>query len=86
MGFTVLDGNAEEKWLILHNGDAVIGLFQGMFEQNIITFNPPDVRSIQAALKAQGIALTQEADPSTSGPAHITLIDPDGNPVLLDQF
>ena len=86
LGFTVLDGNVDENWLILHSGDAVIGLFQGMFEQNIITFNPPDVRSIQAALKAQGITLTQEADPDTTGPAHITLLDPDGNPVLLDQF
>lgn len=85
LGFEVIDGNADDNWLILANGQAKIGLFHGMFDQNIITFNPPNVRSIQTALKAQGIALTQEAAPG-DGPAHIALLDPDGNPILLDQF
>lgn len=84
-GFEVIDGVQEHNWLILKNGDAKIGLFQGMFENNIITFNPPDVRAIQKSLKSQGVALIQEADEMTTGPAHSTLIDPDGNAILLDQ-
>lgn len=85
LGFEILDGKLEDKWIILKNGEAKIGLFQGMFEENIITFNPTDVRSIQKSLKAQGVFLTQEADESTTGPAYVTLADPDGNSILIDQ-
>ena len=84
-GFEVIAGVAEENWLILQNGEAKIGLFQGMFENNIMTFNPTDVRSIQKKLKEQGVKFESEADESTTGPAHATLIDPDGNAILLDQ-
>lgn len=97
LGFETFGGNAEQNWLILKNGDHIIGLFQGMFEKNILTFNPgwdqdanriggfTDVRELQRRLKASGIALTTEADESTTGPASFTLIDPDGNPILIDQ-
>jgi lactoylglutathione lyase len=97
LGFTVMGGEQEQNWLILRNGPAIIGLFQGMFERNLLTFNPgwdtdgttlpdfTDVREIQRRLKAAGIELTTEADESGSGPAHITLVDPDGNPILIDQ-
>lgn len=97
LGFTTLGGNIDQNWIILKNGDSIIGLFQGMFEGNIITFNPgwdqnaqniepfDDVRAIQNHLKAAGIALSTEADESTTGPAHITLTDPDGNVILIDQ-
>lgn len=97
LGFTQFGGNIDQKWLILKNGDALIGLFEGMFESNVLTFNPgwnqsaqpldafDDVRQIQTQLKANGVALTTEADPSTTGPAHITLVDPDGNQILIDQ-
>lgn len=97
LGFVQAGGNAEQNWLILRNGDHVIGLFQGMFEQNILTFNPgwdqqcndlesfTDVREIQRELKKQGLALGSEADESTTGPASIMLTDPDGNPILIDQ-
>ena len=85
LGFEVIAGNQEENWLILSHGRAKVGLFQGMFEKNILTFNPRDVRAIQAELKAQGIVLTEEADPTTEGPAYISLMDPDGNPILIDQ-
>ncbi len=86
-----------ENWAILKNGPHIIGLFQGMFDKNILTFNPgwdqdaqeinpfTDVRELQKLLKAQGIGLTTEADETTTGPASITLIDPDGNPILIDQ-
>ena len=96
-GFTVFGGNAAQKWLILKNGDHVIGLFQGMFDRNMLTFNPgwdsnanrldafTDVRDLQRALKAQGVQLLSEADESGSGPASFMAIDPDGNPVLVDQ-
>ena len=84
-GFEVLDGKQEDNWLILKNGDAKIGLFQGMFESNIITFNPPNVRDIQKTLKAQGVTFALEADENTTGPAHASLLDPDGNAILLDQ-
>ncbi|MDZ4675552.1 MAG: VOC family protein [Gemmatimonadota bacterium] len=96
-GFTIFGGNAEQGWLILKNGDTIIGLFQGMFDKNILTFNPgwdtnaqnvdpfTDVRELQRQLKAQGVTLTTEADESTSGPASFTTVDPDGNPVLVDQ-
>jgi catechol 2,3-dioxygenase-like lactoylglutathione lyase family enzyme len=97
MGFSKLIGDTQQKWLILKNGDAVIGLFEGMFEKNIITFNPgwdenaqnvdpfDDVRAIQKQLKEAGISLTTLADENTKGPAYITLTDPDGNDILIDQ-
>jgi lactoylglutathione lyase len=85
-GFTVIDGNIEENWLILKNENTVIGIFQDMFEENILTFHPSDVRAIQKELKAQGIEFTLEADENTEGPAHAALVDPDGNQILMDQF
>jgi len=97
LGFEKVGGDPRENWLILRNGETTIGLFQGMFERNILTFNPgwtsqaetlkefEDVREIQQSLKAKGLALTSEADESTTGPASLTLIDPDGNPILIDQ-
>jgi lactoylglutathione lyase len=85
LGFEVFDGKQEDKWLMLRNGEAMIGLFQGMFDKNTITFNLPDVRAVQKSLKAQGVALSVEADEAATGPAHVALLDPDGNPILLDQ-
>lgn len=97
LGFTVFGGVQEQNWLIMKNGDVVIGLFQGMFEDNIMTFNPgwdqnsqalesfTDVRQLQQALKDKGIALLSEADEGTSGPASFALADPDGNMILFDQ-
>ena len=97
LGFTVFGGNAAQNWLILKNGAHVVGLFQGMFEKNILTFNPgwnqdaqkldtfTDVRELQRRLKAQGVALMSEADEKTTGPASLMLTDPDGNTILLDQ-
>ncbi len=97
LGFAVFHGDAEEGWLILRNGNAVIGLFEGMFDRNILTFNPgwdqgarevdpfTDVRELQRRLREAGMAFELEADESTSGPASFTLLDPDGNPVLVDQ-
>ena len=97
LGFTVFAGKQERNYLIMKNGNALIGLFQGMFDKNILTFNPgwdedanilpefDDVRKIQAHLKANQIALAQEADESTSGPERVMLMDPDGNPILIDQ-
>ncbi len=97
LGFKQVGGNADQNWLILQNGSATIGLFQGMFKDNILTFNPgwdaskqeaesfEDVRSIQARLKAAGLTLLLEADPESTGPAHIVLADPDGNQIMLDQ-
>ena len=96
-GFKVFAGNAAQNWLILKNGDHVIGLFQGMFNKNTLTFNPgwdqnaqklatfTDIRDLQRQLKAQGVQLQQEADETTTGPAHFFLFDPDGNPILVDQ-
>lgn len=96
LGFEPFAGDGE-NWQMMRGGDTVIGLFQSMFESNILTFNPGwsqqcdtlenfmDVRTIQADLKAKGIAFAQEADPSTSGPASAVLTDPDGNVILLDQ-
>ena len=96
-GFTVFAGDAAQHWLILKNGDHVIGLFQGMFEKNILTFNPgwdsnaqklaafTDIRELQRQLKAQGVQLQQEADERTTGPASFVAVDPDGNPILVDQ-
>ena len=96
-GFQVFGGDASQNWLIMKNGDHIIGLFQGMFDTNIMTFNPgwdqdantsdsfTDVRELQKQLKAQGIELTSEADESTTGPASFTAVDPDGNSILVDQ-
>ena len=96
-GFQVFGGDASQNWLILKNGDPVIGLFQRMFEKNLLTFNPgwdgnanalaafTDVRELQRQLKAQGVTLASEADEHTTGPASFMAIDPEGNPVLVDQ-
>jgi len=84
-GFEVIGGAMEQSFLILKNGDVVIGLFQDMFNKNILTFNPRDVRSLQKTLKERGLVFSKEANPETSGPDHATLEDPDGNPILLDQ-
>jgi lactoylglutathione lyase len=96
-GFTEFGGDATQNWLIMKNGDCVIGLFQGMFEKNILTFNPgwdsnartlpafTDVRELQRQLKARGVPLELEADESTTGPASLMAADPDGNPILVDQ-
>lgn len=97
LGFEVFGGDASQNWLILKNGDHTIGLFQGMFEKNILTFNPgwdsnareldtyTDVRELQRQLKGQGLELISEADETTSGPASFMVADPDGNPILFDQ-
>lgn len=85
LGFTRYDGDGK-TWLIMQNGTTVIGLFQGMFEKNIMTFNPQDVRGVQQHLKAQGISLIHEvADMDAQTPDYITLEDPDGNPIMFDQ-
>lgn len=97
LGFQVLGGDVTQNWFILNNESCVIGLFQGMFEKNILTFNPgwnqsaqnldsfTDIRDIQKELKAKGIKLLTEADETSEGPASFTLEDPDGNPILFDQ-
>ena len=97
LGFEQVMGDPTQNWLILRNGTITIGLFQGVFERNTFTFNPgwtaecealkefTDVREIQKNLKAKGLSLASEADESTTGPASLMLIDPDGNPVLIDQ-
>jgi len=97
LGFTQIGGEPEQNWIILQNGAATIGLFQGMFERNIMTFNPGwtakgetldsfvDVREIQRRLEAQGVTLASRADESGTGPASFIAVDPDGNPVLVDQ-
>ncbi len=74
-----------ERWLLMRNGEATIGLFQGFFDTNTLTFNPSDVRAIQRALKERGLKLAMEADGTTKGPAAAMLFDPDRNPILLDQ-
>jgi catechol 2,3-dioxygenase-like lactoylglutathione lyase family enzyme len=96
-GFKAFAGDASQNWLIMKNGDAVIGLFQGMFEKNILTFNPgwnssaqklpafTDVRELQRQLKAQGVTLVTEADESSTGPASFVVVDPDGNTIFVDQ-
>lgn len=97
LGFSVFAGDIERNYLIMKNGNALVGLFQGMFENNILTFNPgwdenanslqnfDDVRDIQKTLKSAGIKLESEADENSSGPASFVVLDPDGNPVLIDQ-
>ena len=97
LGFQAFAGDPDQNWLILKNGDHVIGLFQGMFEKNILTFNPgwdqnsnkldsfTDVRKLQKALRAKGIDFEHEADENSTGPASFVIVDPDGNPILIDQ-
>jgi lactoylglutathione lyase len=97
LGFEVFGGDAADNWLIMKNGSHAIGLFQGMFENNIMTFNPgwdsqanalesfTDIREIQRRLKAAGIELMSEADETTTGPASLFVTDPDGNQILIDQ-
>lgn len=97
LGFKEFHGEISQNWLIMKNGETVIGLFQGMFDKNILTFNPgwdssaqalesfTDVRELQRQLKAQGVELMSEADENTTGPASFFVLDPDGNPILLDQ-
>lgn len=97
LGFDASDDTAEQNYLIMRNGTTIIGLFQGMFEDNILTFNPgwdthgqeldsyTDVRELQKTLRARGIEFQHEADEGTTGPAHFVIVDPDGNPILVDQ-
>lgn len=97
LGFNVFGGDIDQNWLIMKNGDHIIGLFQGVFPDNILTFNPgwdqdgntlesfTDVRELQRQLRGKGITFEQEADESTSGPGSFVITDPDGNPILVDQ-
>lgn len=97
LGFEVSGGDVDQNWLIMKNGDTIIGLFQGMFDKNILTFNPgwnnsaqqvdpfTDVRELQKQLKAKGVAFQTEVDEQSSGPASFVITDPDGNPILVDQ-
>lgn len=97
LGFKQVGGKLEQNWVVLQNGSARIGLFQGMFPKNMLTFNPgwgpdrtplarfQDVRDLQRGLKAQGITMAVSADETTQGPAHFVITDPDGNPLLFDQ-
>ena len=96
-GFEIFGGDASQNWLIMKNGDHAIGLFMGMFDKNTLTFNPgwdhnarelgtfTDLRDIQRQLKEQGVEFISEADESTTGPASFIAVDPDGNPILVDQ-
>lgn len=97
LGFEVIGGDQSQNWLILRNGSTTIGLFQGMFDKNVMTFNPgwdsnaealesfTDIRDLQRELKAKGVELASEADESGNGPGSMMLMDPDGNPILIDQ-
>ena len=97
LGFSVFEGDQDQGWLIMKNSSTVIGLFQGMFDKNMLTFNPgwdnnaqpletfTDVRDLKASLKAQGIDVESEAETGPTGPASFTVIDPDGNPIFFDQ-
>jgi catechol 2,3-dioxygenase-like lactoylglutathione lyase family enzyme len=97
LGFSVVAGEADQHWQILRNGTTTIGLFQGMFEQNILTFNPgwdahgkslgtfTDVRDLQKRLEEQGVEINRRADDTTDAPTSLVVVDPDGNPVLIDQ-
>ncbi|MDA0708911.1 MAG: VOC family protein [bacterium] len=97
LGFEIVGGNEAQNWLILRNGDHTVGLFQGMFKKNIMTFNPgwddhanpldtfTDVRELQRQLKARGVEIATEVDEATAGPASFIVLDPDGNPILVDQ-
>jgi len=97
LGFKEFGGNIEQNWIIMKNGSSTIGLFQGMFDQNILTFNPgwdgnanklksfTDVRDLQKELKSKGFTMITEADETSTGPASFVIVDPDGNPILVDQ-
>jgi lactoylglutathione lyase len=97
LGFQVVGGDAAQNWLVLQNGTTKIGIFQGMFEKNMLTFNPgwsserehlegfDDVRKIQRVLEGHGLELQTRAEEQTTGPAHLVVVDPDGNPILVDQ-
>ena len=97
LDFKQVNGDLEQNWIVLQNGTTTVGLFQGMFERNMLTFNPgwtpekktlkdfQDVRDLQRTLKERGIKLQTEADETTDGPASFMLVDPDGNPILVDQ-
>lgn len=97
LGFEAFTGDASQQWLMLSNGDCVIGLFHGIFPRNVLTFNPgwdlqakpvpafTDVRQLQRKLRAEGVALATEADETSTGPASFMVVDPDGNPILIDQ-
>ena len=97
LGFTVFAGDQSQNWLIMKNGDQAIGLFQGMFDKNILTFNPgwnsdaqpleqfTDIRELQRQLKQRGVKMISEADETSTGPASFMIFDPDGNTILLDQ-
>lgn len=97
LGFSVFGGDQAQRWLIMKNGTTLIGLFQGMFQKNMLTFNPgwdsdakpvpglTDVREIQRQLRSQGVVVTQAVDEGATGPGHIVVTDPDGNDILLDQ-
>jgi catechol 2,3-dioxygenase-like lactoylglutathione lyase family enzyme len=97
LGFSMTNGDPAQNWVVLRNGSIVIGLFQGLFERNMLTFNPgwnqqaqpitpfTDVRELQRQLTAAGVEFTVRADESSTGPAYFMLIDPDGNPILVDQ-
>jgi predicted enzyme related to lactoylglutathione lyase len=97
LGFIVFAGDQQQNWLIMKNGNHVIGLFQGVFDKNILTFNPgwdsngqklkdfTDIRELQRQLKDRGVKILEEADESSTGPTSVTIIDPDGNKILLDQ-
>jgi len=97
LGFVIFGGDISQNWLIMKSGDHLVGLFQGMFEKNMLTFNPgwdqnannlnafTDIRTIQKKIKEQGIQIENEADETTEGPASFIVIDPDGNPILFDQ-
>jgi len=98
LGFEATGGGEEQNYLIMKNGETLIGLFHGMFDKNVLTFNPgltqqgeqtdehTDVRAVQARLLELGLEIVAETDPEGSGPGHISLVDPDGNPILVDQF
>jgi lactoylglutathione lyase len=97
LGFTVFAGDQSQNWLIMKNGEYAIGLFQGMFDKNILTFNPgwnsdaqplsefTDVRELQRQFKERGVKMISEADENSTGPASFMMVDPDGNPILVDQ-
>jgi lactoylglutathione lyase len=97
LGFEVIGGDAKQNWLIIQNGSTTLGLFHGMFERNSLTFNPgwdgacktlpefTDVRELQRRLKRAGIEPVSAADESSTGPASFVVIDPDGNPIIVDQ-
>ncbi|ADY28837.1 VOC family protein [Cellulophaga lytica] len=97
LGFSVFAGEIDKKYLILKNENTIIGLFEGMFDKNMLTFNPgwdqnantlknyDDIRDIQKQLIASGLELSSKADENTTGPANLVIVDPDGNPILLDQ-